>query len=196
MNKIFEIFNTYGKTVNYKKNDIVFNEHTLCDSVGLIIKGKVRITSITNDENEITINLLGSNDLFGDLLIFSSNPYYYGIGVCLENSVISFINKDKLMFLFKEDSLFLDRFLNLITNKGVYLKQLNKMYQYNLLEDRLMYYLNNLSKKVNENTVYYKSVTDISYILSVPRPSVSRSLHKLENSGKIKIYKHLIEIKK
>mgnify|MGYP003301306583 CR=1 FL=1 len=52
-----------------------------------------------------------------------------------------------------------------------------------------MYYLNNLSKKVNENTVYYKSVTDISYILSVPRPSVSRSLHKLENSGKIKIYK-------
>ena len=31
-----------GKTINYKNNDIIFNEHDQCNSIGFIIKGKIK----------------------------------------------------------------------------------------------------------------------------------------------------------
>ena len=61
-----------GKTINYKNNDVIFNEHDLCENIGFIIKGKIKIYTSSKDANEIVINTLSENDCFGDLLLFSS----------------------------------------------------------------------------------------------------------------------------
>lgn len=196
MKELKDLFIKHGKQVNYKKNDIVFNEHELCESVGYITKGKIKISTITNEENEYVINLLKNDEIFGDLLVFSSNPRYYGIAICQEYTQVIYISKNKLLSLFKEDSSLLSHFLKIITDKGVYLKQLNKMYAHKNIEERIMYYLKHVAKKTNNQAVYYKSLTDIAHILSVPRPSLSRSIHNLERLGYIKINKHLIELKK
>lgn len=195
MSKLKEMFLKNGKTVTYKSNDVIFNEHDICKTVGYIIKGRVKISTFTGNENEVTINLLNTNDIFGDLLVFSSNPYYYGIGICLENTTINYISKDKLISLLSSDSLFLAEFLNLITNKGVSLKQMNKLYAHKNIEERFTYYIYHIAKRIDEHKVYYKSVTDIAHILSIPRPSLSRTIHKMEKEGKITISKNIIEIK-
>ena len=46
-----------------------------------------------------------------------------------------------------------------------------------------MYYLSILSE--DDSYIYIKSVTDLSKTLSLPRPSVSRSLTNLEDKGLI-----------
>ena len=55
-----------------------------------------------------------------------------------------------------------------------------------------MYYLN--VKQIN-NVVKISSVTDMAKVLSLPRPSVSRSLSILETKGLIKREKNVIYIK-
>ena len=195
MDKIKEIFLKHGKIVNYKNNDIVFNETYECNKVGYIIKGKMKISTFTESEGEITFNFLSKDEVFGDLLVFSSFPNYPGIAECLENTSISYISKNKLMELFQLDNIFLAEFLTLITNKGVVLKQKNKLFAHKNIEERLTYYLNHMAKKVDQNTVYFKNVTDIARILSIPRPSLSRVLHKMEKENKLIIEKHYIKIK-
>ena len=195
MDKIKNIFLEYGKEVHYRNNDVVFNEADICNKVGFIFKGRMKISTFTEREGEVTFNFLETNDFFGDLLVFSSEPNYPGIATCLENTTIYYLSKNKLIELFKADTLFLTNFLTLITNKGVLLKQKNKLFAHKNIEERLSYYLNHVAKKVERNKVYFKSVTDIAHLLSIPRPSLSRVLHKMESDGKIYIEKHYITLK-
>lgn len=195
MEKIKNIFLNYGKTVHYKNNDIVFNEQDICERVGYIVKGKIKISTFTESEGEITFNFLEDGEIFGDLLVFSSFPNFPGIAECLENTTICYLHKNKILELFHHDNLFLTSFLTLITNKGVILKQKNKLFAHKNIEERLTYYLNHMAKKVSLNKVYFKSVTDIAHILSIPRPSLSRVLHKMESENKLIIEKHYITIK-
>lgn len=195
MEKIIDIFLKHGKIVNYKSNDIVFNETDVCEKVGYIVKGKMKISTFTESEGEVTFNFLEKNEVFGDLLVFSSFPNYPGIAECLENTTIAYLSKKKLFELFHDDNLFLTSFLTLITNKGVVLKQKNKLFAHKNIEERLTYYLNHMAKKVSPNKIYFKSVTDIAHILSIPRPSLSRVLHKMEFENKLIIEKHYITIK-
>ena len=196
MKELKDTFIKHGKIVNYKKNDVVFNEHDYCETVGYVIKGKIKISTITGEENEYVINLLKEDEIFGDLLVFSSNPNYYGIAVTTEYTQVAYISKNKLLTLFKEDISMLSSFLKIITDKGVYLKQLNKMYAHKNIEERIMYYLNHVANKSSDGLIYFKSLTDIAHILSLPRPSLSRSMHNLERAGYIKILNHTIEVKK
>lgn len=196
MNKISETFIKHGKKVTYKNNDVIFNEAEICNKVGFIFKGRVKISTYTPDEGEVVINLLSENNVFGDLLIFSSNPKYYGIGVCLENSIIYYLNKEMLLRIMSRNIDFLNDFLNMITDKGVYLKQVNKLFAHKNIEERFTYYIYNIAKRINDDTIYYKSVTDLANILSIPRPSLSRVIHKMVREDKIEISKHNIKIKK
>ena len=60
------------------------------------------------------------------------------------------------------------------------------------IEDRIMYFLSTVKNK--DNIYEYKSITDIANKLSLPRPSVSRSMTILENKGLIKKEKKKIYI--
>lgn len=195
MEKIRNVFLEQGKITNYKNGDIVFNETDICNKVGYILKGKVKISTFTESEGEVTFNFLVTNEVFGDLLVFSDYPNYPGIAECLENTTISFINKKRLLELFREDNIFLTNFLNIITNKGVLLNKKNKLFAHKNIEERLTYYLLHMAKKVEKNKIYFKSVTDIAHILSIPRPSLSRVLHKMESEDKLIIEKHYITLK-
>ena len=185
-----------GKTINYKNNDIIFNEHDQCNSIGFIIKGKIKISTYSNEGNEYVINLLKENEFFGDLLLFSNNPYYYGTAVALVNTTICFLTELQILQLMQTNILFLKFFLNIITNKGVALKQKNKLLVHKNIEDRIMFYLYNYKAKDCNNCIYFKSITDIANFLSIPRPSLSRSLHKLAKENKISIEKNKIRLLK
>lgn len=195
MEKIKKVFLERGKITTYKNGDVVFNETDICNKVGYILKGKVKISTFTESEGEVTFNFLVTDEVFGDLLVFSDYPNYPGIAECLENTTISFLNKKKLLELFHEDNIFLTNFLNIITNKGVLLNKKNKLFAHKNIEERLTYYLLHMAKKVAKNKIYFKSVTDIAHILSIPRPSLSRVLHKMESENKLIIEKHYITLK-
>lgn len=185
-----------GKTITYKNNDVIFNEHDECDRIGFIIKGKVKIYTSSKDSDEIVINLLSENECFGDLLIFSSKPYYYGTAIALVNTTISFLTKQQLITLMQQNSTFLQTFLKNITNKGVELKQKNKLLVHKNIEERVTFYLYNYQSKYCDNCVYFKSITDIANFLSIPRPSLSRTLHQMERDNKIRIEKNKIRLLK
>ena len=79
MKNYYNLLLQNGRTINYKKNEVVFNEDDLCENIGFIIKGKIKIYTSSKDDNEIIINTLSENDCFGDLLLFSSTSNAAGL---------------------------------------------------------------------------------------------------------------------
>ena len=60
------------------KNSVINHEGDLCENVGVIISGKVDIVSYSFQGKEQILNSLKAGDIFGNNLIFSSEPIYRG----------------------------------------------------------------------------------------------------------------------
>lgn len=181
---MLDVLISHCKIKEYKKDSIVFNEHDICDRIYILIKGRVTIKTATNLEKEETITTLNQGDIFGDVLIFSSRPYYLGYAVCDTKSTIGYIKKELLLTILTNNSNTLEKYLKLITSKSMEFKFQSKLLAHKNIRDRILYYLN--YTKNEHNQVSVKSINGLSSSLALPRPSVSRELIKLENEGIIK----------
>ncbi len=173
--------------------DILFNEGKPCDKIGVVIKGELIISTITYNEKEETFNTIKEGEMFGDLLIFSKNPVYLGDVVAKRKTSVIIISKQKLITLLSTDEEFLNIYMGIICNKAVDIKKQAKLLSHKNIEDRILFYLK--LKDTGNHIIKYDTITNLSMELSLPRPSVSRSLSNLEVKGYIAKSKHTITLK-
>lgn len=170
--------------------DILFNEGEICDKMGIVLKGQLSISTITFNEKEEIFNTIQEGEMFGDLLIFSYNPVYLGDIIATRKTEVIIISKSKLFELLQQDSTLLNIYLSTICNKAVSIKKQSKLLSHKNIEDRILFYL---KLHVDSNNQYkYSTITNMAKELSLPRPSVSRSLSVLEAKGYIIKKNHLI----
>ena len=179
------------KGYQVSKNSIIFHEGDECESIGIIISGKVEIVSYSFNGKELQLNSLKAGDMFGNNLLFSSQPVYRGDIVAKEKCVIALINKENLMFLLQNNKEFLNIYLNMQSDSA---KALNARIQLLSLvnaEERLFYYASK-----NNNQIIFKNVTTLAATLGVQRETLSRLLTSLVKRHLIKKEKGKITIVK
>lgn len=180
--------NKYTYLKQYNSGEIIFNAGEVCNKIGIIENGEANIITITHTEKEETITYLSKGDMFGDLLLFSSNNLYLGHCICKKDSTIRYISKDNLLKLFN-DKYILESYLNNISNKAQNIKKENKLLKHNNLEDRIIHFLLEESIHQKSNIIKIKNITTLANILSIPRESLSRSIRSLVNKKIILIKK-------
>ena len=62
----------------YEKDAIVFHEGELCESIGIVDTGEIEIVSYNYSGKEIVFTRIGLGMMFGNNLVFSSDPYFKG----------------------------------------------------------------------------------------------------------------------
>ena len=178
----------YSTVKYYKNGEVIFNETDICKKIGYIEKGEISIITNTYLEKEETINFLRKNEFFGDVLLFSSNDTYLGHVVCEKDCAIRFFDEEGLFKLF-ENKIILKAYLNNITSKTIKIKNENKLLKHKNITDRIMYYLYEEASRKNTNIIKIKNITNLAKILSIPRPSLSRELSRLQKENSIIINK-------
>lgn len=176
-----EQLNNKYPTITYNKNQIIFSEGEKCTKIGIIIEGEITISTITHLEKEETFTIVKKGDIFGNSLIFSSTPYYLGDIIATQKTTICFINKDDLIKELSDDPILLESYINTISDKAIRIKQQNKLLAHKNIRDRILYYFTLQSKKQDSTIIKLPSITKLSTELSLPRPSVSRELSKMED---------------
>ena len=86
------------KIKEYKRGEIIKNEGTICEEVGLILSGSVSISNVTLNNEEFLIDNLNIGDFFGENLIFLDNNLYPGNIIASQSSQIIFFSKENLSF--------------------------------------------------------------------------------------------------
>lgn len=168
--------------IHADKNETIFFEGDTCDHISIIIKGKINIVSYFSDGKEIIYNALNGGEMFGNNLIFSSEPFYRGDVVAIENTEIAYISKEELLKALQNNPEFLEAYLK---QQSDFSKRLNfkiKLLMISGAEDRFLYYLT-----FNKGQISYKSVTKLAKELYLTRESLSRTIYKLEKKAIIKI---------
>ena len=168
-------------TKTFKRNEILFHENEFCNSISIVVKGRIDILSYTYEGSEILYNSLTENMMFGNNLIFSSNPKYKGDAISKENSEVIFIYKDVLIDLLQNNKGFLLKFLNYQSDFGKELNSKIKLLSLDSAEERLLFLL-----QQNNGNLKIQSVTSLASTLNLKRETVSRLLTKLEKKHVIK----------
>ncbi len=188
-----ELITKYNlKVTNYEKNEIIKNEGDVCNSVGIVLEGKIKISNITYFNSEYIIDILKSNDMFGENLIFTNYNKYPGEIIAISKTYILFISKTLFIHLIQKEIDFLFFYLNYISNKYIELQKRIKILCQSSIKDKLIYYLQ--INKNNDNVVKISSVTDLSHYLNIPRPSLSRVISQLKNEKTILVKNHFITL--
>ena len=166
------------------KNSIIAHEGDACENVGVIVSGKVDIVSYAFKGKEMLLNSLKAGDVFGNNLIFSSDPVYRGDVIAKEKCVIAFINKENLIFLLQNNQDFLKLYLQAQSDFGKSLNARIQLLSFTNAEERLFYYASK-----NDNVIIFKNVTALAAQIGIQRETLSRLLTSL-------VKRHLIKKEK
>ncbi len=176
--------------ITAERNQTLFFEGDECKKVGIIISGKINIISYFSDGKEVVYSELTKNQMFGNNLIFSSEPFYRGDVVAMEKSVIYYVSREELMKALSASPEFLELYLK---QQSDFSKTLNfkiKLLTIGNARDRFLYYLTFYNKQIT-----YKSVTKLAKELYLTRESLSRTMYKMAKDGEIKIENKTITLK-
>ncbi len=166
------------------KNSVINHEGDLCENIGVIISGKVDIVSYSFQGKEQILNSLKAGDIFGNNLIFSSEPIYRGDVIAKEKCVIAFINKENLIYLLQNNQEFLTLYLRAQSDFGKSLNARIQLLSFTNAEERLVYYASK-----NDNVIVFKNVTTLAAQIGIQRETLSRLLTSL-------VKRHLIKKEK
>lgn len=172
-----------------KKNEILFREDEKCESVSIVVSGEVKISTTSFEGQELIYNVLHKNDVFGNNLIFSDDPFYKGDVIATKDSTIVVIKRDNLVLLLQSNKEFMISYLNAQSNFSKKLNSTIKLLSYSSAEERLRFYLFNQNGKIE-----FKSVSELAGILHLQRETLSRLLTKLEKENVIKRSLHQIDL--
>jgi len=166
------------------KNSVIHHEGDTCESIGVIVSGKVDIVSYSFQGKELVLNSLKAGEIFGNNLIFSSEPIYKGDVIAKEKCVIAFINKENLLFLLQNNKDFLELYLKAQSDFGKSLNARIQLLSFTNAEERLQYYASK-----NDNVIVFKNVTTLAAQIGIQRETLSRLLTSL-------VKRHLIKKEK
>lgn len=166
------------------KNSVIHHEGETCESIGIIISGKVDVVSYSFQGKELILNSLKAGEIFGNNLIFSSEPIYKGDVIAKEKCVIAFINKENLLFLLQNNKDFLELYLKAQSDFGKSLNARIQLLSFTNAEERLVYYASK-----NDNVIVFKNVTTLAAQIGIQRETLSRLLTSL-------VKRHLIKKEK
>ena len=139
--------------ITAERNQTLFFEGDECKKVGIIISGKISIISYFSDGKEVIYSELAKDQMFGNNLIFSSEPFYRGDVVAMERSTIYYISKEELLKALAGSQEFLELYLK---QQSDFSKTLNfkiKLLTIGNARERFLYYLTFYKKQIT-----YKSV--------------------------------------
>ena len=179
------------KIVDLKKNEILFHEGDLCECVGIVVSGEISIVSYSYHGKELSLAQLRENMLFGNNLIFSSNPYYKGSIIAKKSAKIGLIYKNDVIQLLKNNDEFLFLFLQYQSDIGKSLNSQIKLLSFNSARERFLYYL-----FINNDSIEFISVTELANSLSLERETTSRLISSSIKEGIIKRNKNKIWLNK
>ena len=200
-NNILCILDCFNARINqYKKNTCIVKQGEYFHYVGIILEGEVKVIKENATGNRIFIGRYGPKQAIGQMILFSSNPYWHYTLQTEKDTTVLLLVKDKIVGTCQENCANIDVFknnlLNIISNTFMdFQKQLEFTTIKGVKEKIstfLLYKYNETQKKYMEIEFNRNELADY---LNVSRPTLSRELAKMKEDGIIDFYMDTFKIK-
>lgn len=196
-NDIQELLNSgFVSIKSYSKDDLLFSEGEYCNFLSVIINGKIEIQKLDSNGNLLVVATLNKGNVFGENLLFGDRNFYPMSVVSKDNTEVFHIRKEYIYKLCSSNESFLKELLRILSNKAINLSSKLKQVTMKSIREMICYYLLEKYKEKKSTTIKLDfSRKDWADKLGIQRPSLSRELMKMRDSGLIDFSKNIIIIK-
>jgi len=174
----------------YQKGQIIFSQGDPANKMFLIKAGRVKLGKLSEEGDEITLDIRKAGDFLGENLLFEAEDYPL-TAICLENTLICGFTRDGFEKLVLENpNIGLQVIKNLSKRIDWLTSQVGSLSLKNL-EDRLYHVLANIAQEHGvrspKGLVIQFPLTheELSFLVGAHRVSITRTLKSLKESGRI-----------
>lgn len=178
-----------------RKNEIVALENEPCGGIGLVVDGILTIQKSNCHGSSIIIETLTAGDIFGEAVVFSNMSRYPATIICVQDASYVMVSHIEILKLCSNNKIFLNNFMNLLSNKILMLNRKIKVLSYQTIRQKVSYFIVQFYYTAGSLTLNVPfNRAQMSEYIGIPRPSLSRELISMKNDGIIDYYKNSIKI--
>jgi CRP/FNR family cyclic AMP-dependent transcriptional regulator len=181
-----------------KKGQVVYAKGSE-SRVFILVSGKVKISEISGDGNEMIKELVVAGDIFGDIMLNYSGPTCEYAEIISERAIYYSITQDQLGSMMRNNYVLTMNYMAKVSEK---FKSLESRYlnMVNMdVKSRLLYcfkeWARKEGKKLGDKVIVKNSLThsDLANLVSTSRQTVTVILNELKLAGKINYNRREIE---
>ena len=170
----------------YPANDFIALQHSVCHSLYLLYKGKVRTHMVNGEGKQVTIEEIEAPRLLAPAFIFATDNRFPVNILTVTPCEVLVLNKEDFVGLMQKEPVVMQNFLRIISDRSIFLSQKLNSFALQNLKGRLAAYL--LEREGQH------SQQEIADVLGVARPSLARVLAELVDEGCIRVERREIMI--
>lgn len=177
--------NAYTIT-HYHKDAIIHMQNEQCNTLDIILSGEVAISKIDSNGDMLTISSFSVGDAWGEFLLFSHRNFYPMTIIAKSPAVVLHITKTLILRLCQENVAFLNAFLSSASDKALILTEKIKTLSLKTIRQCIVEFLICEYHLQNSTTIkLHMTKKELAEKIGVQRPSLSRELNKMRESGLI-----------
>lgn len=171
------------------KGETLFYEDERCECIGIILSGSIQIVSYLPDGKQIIYNSLKQGEIFGNNLVFSSEPFFKGNIIAREETAVALLRRDDLVKILEGNKEFMLEYLKIQSNFSKELNSRIRLLSLESAQERFLYYMH-----IHKNRITYHSISDLARQLYLERETLSRLLGRFEKEKRIIRYDKTITL--
>ena len=188
--KLFTYFKKAGTQVTYHPKELIYLQEDQSHELFLILKGRVRVYTLTSQGDDITIDVLDKGRIFGDSSFIQCSSRPTTVEAINEVQLIKCKLNQFYPYLHESQELTIS-LLQIMTDTCNYLTNaIKRAYSYNRYEKVAAFLLeltqkDNIEKGILNSTIPYTH-EDIANSVGLARVTVSKILKEFDQKGYIK----------
>jgi CRP-like cAMP-binding protein len=189
-----------GSKKNFNKDSVILFQNQSDSALVIVLSGKLRLTKMSNEGNEVTLDILKESDFWGDTAIMDGKPPSVNI-VAEENSEVYIITRTDLMNLFKSKPEYSIAVLNDLTKQLRASSLKIKSLSLKAAEGKVASVLIQLVDEygiVKEGAIEierFPTQQELANMAGTSRETISRTIHSFSKKGLIEIEGQKLRIK-
>ncbi|MCR4434758.1 MAG: Crp/Fnr family transcriptional regulator [Clostridiales bacterium] len=188
-----------SKVVDYKKNEYVALADEVFNGVGLVLNGEVAVIKENYSGSRTFLAVFKKGDLVGEIIAFYGENKWPATVLAQSDCTIMYIHPEKILDVCDKvcssHKALISNMVRIISKKAFLLNRKVEYLTIKSMNGKLSKYLLEQYKKAGSSTFTIPlNREELADFLNVSRPSMSRELCKMRDSGIIDFYRESIRI--
>jgi CRP-like cAMP-binding protein len=191
---LLDFISRVGVRVEYKRRSTIFSQGDPAESVFYILKGKIKITVVSEHGKEAIVALLDGGSFFGEGCL-AGQPRRVASASAASDCVLLSIGKQAILHLIQQQPGFSELFVSYLLARNIRYEEDLIDHLFNSSEKRLartLLLLSNFGREGKPEKIVPKiSQEDLAQMVGTTRARVSHFMNKFRNLGFIDYHRNL-----
>lgn len=176
------------------KNEEILKQNTVCKSLFVLLKGRLRVDIIDGLGNVIMVENIIAPRAFATPHLFSTDNILPATFTVIEDGILFTATKDSVFKLISEQPSLLKSFLCITGNCNKCTTTRLRALSHKNVRNRIIAYL--LEQRQNDNNIFQieHNQVQLADYLCVTRPALSKEINKMIKEGLIKMKGKTVEL--